>query len=172
MITPCQENLMSRKKFISKRESRNRQKKKNLRLFGGFLAIGLLVIIAFMLLSPDRVSDPIGQSTDQDGLSLEITVEMAYQKYQEGAYLLDIREKNEWIIFHIPETVNIPLDELPYRLAEIPLDREIIVICNTGNRSKQGRDFLLQAEFSWVKSMQGGVTGWSDAGFPIEGKRP
>ncbi|MFH2103457.1 MAG: rhodanese-like domain-containing protein [Chloroflexota bacterium] len=61
--------------------------------------------------------------------------------------------------------------ELSGRLQELPRDRQIVV-CRTGNHSQEGRDILLAAGFTNVNSMTGGVTEWSNLGYPIEGTRP
>jgi rhodanese-related sulfurtransferase len=103
---------------------------------------------------------------------LEIGVDEAYQAYQDGAFVLDVREQEEWDAFHIPGTTLIPLSQLADRLDEVPTDREIVVVCRSGNRSQSGRDILLEAGYGNVTSMSGGVTAWSNAGYPIDGTRP
>lgn len=102
----------------------------------------------------------------------EITAQEAYQKYQAGAFFLDVREQSEWNTAHIPRSVLIPLGELPNRLDELPRDQEIVVVCRSGHRSQEGRDILLQAGFTTVNCMAGGVTKWSALGYPVEGTRP
>lgn len=106
------------------------------------------------------------------GLSREITTEQAYQKYQAGAFVLDVRTQDEWNQYHAPNTTLIPLDQLQARMGEIPRDKEIVVICRSGNRSQEGRDILLSAGFTRVTSMAGGLKEWSALGYPIEGTRP
>lgn len=100
-------------------------------------------------------------------LPAEISVDQAAQKRDQGAFILDVREPSEWTQFHIPGATLIPLGELPNRLSEIPKDREVVVVCRTGRRSAQGRDILLNAGFSQVTSMAGGVTQWQAQGLPI-----
>ncbi len=98
----------------------------------------------------------------------EISVSEAYTKYQNGAFFLDVRTQEEWNEFHAPNATLIPLDQLPARLNELPKDKEIVVVCRSGNRSQQGRDILLNAGFAQVTSMQGGLTDWRASGYPIE----
>lgn len=104
----------------------------------------------------------------QSNLPLEITVEEAYERYQAGDFLLDIRTQEEWDDYHIPGTTLIPLDELGSRASEVPSDQTIVVVCRSGNRSQVGRDILLDAGFTDVTSMDGGVSDWRDSGYPIE----
>lgn len=101
-------------------------------------------------------------------LAPEISVTDAYTLYQDGAYVLDVRTVEEWDEFHAPNTTLIPLDELAARFNEVPRDREIVVVCRSGNRSQQGRDILLNAGFENVTSMMGGLNEWRALGYPIE----
>ena len=98
--------------------------------------------------------------------SKEISVDDAYAKYNSGVFLLDVRTPEEWAEYHVPNTTHIPLDELDKRLDELPRDQEIVVVCRSGNRSQQGRDILLDAGFSQVTSMAGGLKEWRAAGYP------
>lgn len=96
----------------------------------------------------------------------EITVTEAYDKYSQGVFLLDVRTQEEWESFHAPNTTLIPLDELANRVNELPKDQEIVVICRSGNRSQEGRDILLEAGFTNVSSMAGGLNEWRSTGYP------
>ncbi|HSG43764.1 MAG TPA: rhodanese-like domain-containing protein, partial [Anaerolineales bacterium] len=91
----------------------------------------------------------------------------AYAMYQDGAYVLDVRTVEEWDEFHAPNTTLIPLDQLTVRANEVPRDREIVVVCRSGNRSQQRRDILLNAGFTNVTSMAGGLNEWRALGYPI-----
>ena len=82
--------------------------------------------------------------------------------------MLDVREPDEWEDFHMPGATFIPLGELPDRLSEVPTNREIVVVCRSGNRSQEGRDILLKAGFTNVSSMAGGMNKWRSQGLPVE----
>ncbi len=99
-----------------------------------------------------------------------ISASDAYNLYKNGAFVLDVRTQEEWNESHIPNTTLIPLDQLPSRLNEIPRDRQVVVVCRSGNRSQQGRDVLLNAGFKQVTSMTGGLTEWRTRGYPLEPK--
>jgi rhodanese-related sulfurtransferase len=126
--------------------------------------IGILLVAALVIYIILQSSG--GSSTT--ALPREISVEEAYSKYQSGAFVLDVRTLEEWNEFHAPNTTFIPLDELPSRLSEVPQDKEIVVVCRSGNRSQQGRDILLNAGFKQVTSMTGGLNEWRSKGYPIE----
>jgi NADPH-dependent 2,4-dienoyl-CoA reductase/sulfur reductase-like enzyme/rhodanese-related sulfurtransferase len=65
-----------------------------------------------------------------------------------GAFLLDVREQFELAVEQVPEAVNIPLGELRSRLDELPRDREISVICRSGQRAYYAARMLSQNGFN------------------------
>ena len=79
--------------------------------------------------------------------------------------MLDVRQPEEWVDFHMPGSTLIPLDQLEARLDEVPHDQEVVVVCRSGNRSQAGRDILVNAGYNPVTSMAGGLKGWRAAGY-------
>jgi rhodanese-related sulfurtransferase len=96
----------------------------------------------------------------------EITVQEAHAKAEQGVFMLDVREPYEWNEVHIEGATLIPLATLPDRVNELPKDREIVVVCRSGNRSAEGRDILKRSGFSQVTSMAGGMLDWQAKGYP------
>ena len=96
----------------------------------------------------------------------EISVAQASAKREAGVFFLDVREPDEWKQGHIPGSTLIPLGELEKRVNEAPRDKEIVVVCRSGTRSKAGRNLLITAGFTQVASMQGGLNAWKAAGYP------
>jgi rhodanese-related sulfurtransferase len=131
-------------------------------VFSG-LRLLLLAGLAFFMASC-AVSGP-ARTTD---FAEEITVSQAYEAYMEGVLLLDVRTQAEWVELRVPGSTWIPLDELEARQAELPRGEPIMVLCRSGNRSRVGRDLLLQAGFEEVTSVGGGINGWERAGYPVE----
>ena len=80
-------------------------------------------------------------------------------------FLLDVREPYEYAEGHIDGARLLPLGELGRRLNELPRDREILVICRSGNRSGAATRQLVQAGYHAV-NLSGGMIGWQRAGFP------
>ena len=71
-------------------------------------------------------------------------------------FLLDVREKVELAVEHVPEAVNIPLGELRSRLEELPRDREILVVCRSGQRAYTATRCLIQHGFN-ARTISGGM---------------
>ncbi|HNO93811.1 MAG TPA: rhodanese-like domain-containing protein [Anaerolineales bacterium] len=127
---------------------------------GQVTVIAVLALVIYLIASSVR-----GGSSA--GLASTVSADEAYQMYQKGTFVLDVRTQLEWDDYHVPNTTLIPLDELPNRLSELPKDKEIVVICHSGNRSQQGRDILLNAGFN-ATSMTGGILAWYDKGYPVD----
>lgn len=150
---------MSKKKQPSAARRPAPEKKTNLWIIALAGAFVILIALAAIFLRPSAATS--------SGLPAEISVAAAKEKYDSGVFVLDVRQPEEWNQGHIPNTTLIPLGELNNRLNELPKDAPIVVVCRSGNRSAQARDLLLQAGFSAVTSMAGGVNQWSASGYPI-----
>jgi rhodanese-related sulfurtransferase len=125
--------------------------------------IGVLLIVALVVFLLLQMG-----GRNNNALASTVSVNEAYDLAQKGAFVLDVRTVEEWNEFHAPGTTLIPLDQLASRLNEVPRDRQIVVVCRSGNRSQQGRDILLNAGLAQVTSMTGGLNEWRANGFPIE----
>jgi len=101
------------------------------------------------------------------GLPSTVSVTEAAQRINEGAFLLDVRTAEEWNQAHVAGAVRIPLDELKSRLAEVPVDQDVLIICRSGNRSGQARDLLRAAGLKRTTSISGGINAWMAKGLPV-----
>ena len=71
-------------------------------------------------------------------------------------FLLDVRNPQELAVESVPGAVNIPLPELRARLGELPRNREILVICRSGQRAYYATRILLQNGFN-ARNLSGGM---------------
>jgi rhodanese-related sulfurtransferase len=140
-----------------RRKVEQRKKNNNLWIWG---------VVALFILGLSAVWLTSQGTTESSGYPREVSVEEAVAKRDAGAFILDVREPDEWNQFHVPGSTLIPLGELASRVNELPQDQEIVVVCRSGNRSAKGRDILLSAGFTQVTSMAGGLTQWQAAGYP------
>lgn len=115
--------------------------------------------------APSAPSASTGASSTRT-LPAEVSTAEALALREAGAFVLDVRQPDEWAAGHIPDATLIPLGELSARIAEVPKDRQVVVVCRSGNRSAQGRDILLDAGHPSITSMAGGMNDWSAAGYP------
>ena len=85
-----------------------------------------------------------------------------------NAVILDVREPEEFARGHVPKAVNLPQADLATRLDEVPRDRPIMTICQSGMRSLRSAQFLRQQGFDQVVSVAGGTAEWRASGRPVE----
>lgn len=133
--------------------------KKQIPLIAGILLLMILVSGLFYV-----SQKPAGSS----GLPSEITVSEVNRQRDNGVFILDVRQPEEYSQSHIPGAVLISLDSLESRLGEIPADQAVIVVCRSGKRSAAGRDTLIEKGFTNVTSMAGGMNEWIEGGYPVE----
>lgn len=123
-----------------------------------------LAMVAFIALIVYLIASAGGNAA----LAREVNVAQAYEMYQQDdVFVLDVRTQQEWDEYHAPNTTLIPLDQLQARINEVPKDKEILIVCRSGNRSQEARDILLAAGYN-ATSMSGGLLDWRANGYPVE----
>lgn len=152
---------------MSKRKNKNVNTRSGLSAFlrKPAVQLAMVAIVAFIV----YLIASAGGSSSSNGLANEVSTDEAYKMYQQSStFTVDVRTQEEWDEYHAPNTTLIPLDQLQNRLSEVPKDKEILVVCRSGNRSQQGRDILLSSGYN-ATSMAGGLKEWYAKGYPIEG---
>jgi hydroxyacylglutathione hydrolase len=86
---------------------------------------------------------------------------------EDAPMVLDIRNPVEWKAGHIPESVNIPLNHLQARMAEVSRDKRIAVHCAGGYRSSIAASILHQHGITNLIEMAGGLAAWETAKLPV-----
>lgn len=145
---------------MAKRKSTRKQKKQNQLILG--IVGGLILIAVIFGVVTQNTKDTVS------ALPLEISVQEAYQNFEDDVFILDVRTLEEWNDGHVPGATLIPLNELEARLSELPQNEDIVIICRSGNRSAAARDILLSAGFDSVTSVAGGFNEWMANGYPFE----
>jgi rhodanese-related sulfurtransferase len=84
-----------------------------------------------------------------------------------GVPLIDVREDDEYAEARVPGAVHIPLGEVPDRVAEVPTDGTVYVICARGGRSAKAVEHYRSLGIDAV-NVAGGTLAWIDAGFPTD----
>lgn len=104
-------------------------------------------------------------------IPLDVTTYKArFKDGGEGHLLLDVRTVEEFEEVRIPGAVNIPLDELSDRAAEVPVDQPIVLVCRSGVRSIMGAQLLRFAGLQAVQlfNLEGGTQVWVRHGWGTE----
>lgn len=78
-----------------------------------------------------------------------------------GAFIIDVRERNEYELSHIEGALNIPLSEIRERLNEVPKDRPVYLHCRSGQRSYNACLLLKHMGFDNIFNISAGYMGIS-----------
>lgn len=100
-------------------------------------------------------------------MATEVTIDDLADAISHGAYVLDVREQEEYDEAHVPGVVLIPLGELEQRIDEVEDGSRVFVICRSGARSLKGAD-ILEANGIDCVSVAGGTLGWIASGRATE----
>ena len=87
----------------------------------------------------------------------------ALELVSRGAWLLDVRENDEWAAGRAPLAAHIPLSDLPDHLDDLPLDRVVVCVCRSGARSLRAARFLAENGFE-AANLDGGMISWAEQG--------
>lgn len=86
-----------------------------------------------------------------------------------GFVILDVRSADGFRQGHLPGAINIPFEELPARMKELPKNQEIISYCwNVTCLLCTKASYVLASKGYHAREMIGGITSWQQAGFPVE----
>lgn len=121
-------------------------------------ALILIAILGIIFIKPDQVNQAFPS---------EVSPSQASEMKANGAFILDVREQDEWMAGHIKGATLISLGDLPNRIGELPKDKDIVVVCRSGRRSAEGRDILLKSGFTRVTSMTGGMNAWASQEYQV-----
>jgi rhodanese-related sulfurtransferase len=119
-------------------------------------------------IQPQATTSASIQSVSQQLAYKIISVSDARAMMQSSPNLLvvDVRTPQEFAQGHLKGAVNIPLSDMTTQIGGLDRDRPILVYCQTGYRSTQASVALVQAGFTQVYNMEGGLTAWVNAGYP------
>jgi rhodanese-related sulfurtransferase len=80
--------------------------------------------------------------------------------------LVDVRSATEFVTSHLPGAVNIPLEQIEMRGADLDPKATLVLVCQAGNRSTMARK-LLAAIGNHSQVLEGGTDAWLGAGYPV-----
>jgi len=132
------------------------------------LALGLLALVAFLprLIRRVRRTGPHW---------LDVRELQAQLDRREQLLVLDVRGPDEFVgpLGHIPASVNIPVSDLAARMSELEpaKGRRVAIVCRTDKRSATAAELLIEARFTDVAIVRGGMEQWQREGFVVARER-
>ncbi len=127
-------------------------------LLDNILLVGIAIVSGLALLIPAL------QSTANRASTLQVT-----QLINRGkSVVVDVRTAEEFAKGHLRDAKNIPLADLATRIGELDKSKskQVIVVCQSGNRADKAVKQFLGAGFTEVVSLEGGMTAWQAASLP------
>lgn len=136
-----------------------------------YLVSFLVLLIAVIILALPGGDSPAGVTN--------VTVEEAKKLIDGGdVFVLDVRTPSEYNSSHIEGATLIPVTNssgsslssdnlLEARVDEVPKNKKILVYCRSGHRSILASKILVNAGYSQVYNMEGGINAWKGAGYPV-----
>ena len=82
--------------------------------------------------------------------------------------VIDVRTPGEYAGGHVPGAINIPHMSVVARKGELAADKELVFICQMGQRSALACEFAASLGFDDLYNVEGGTEAWLKAGFPVE----
>ena len=105
--------------------------------------------------------EPANPSANPDEVSLQ-EMKKALDTPSLGIRVIDVREPDEQQIARIAGVPLVPLSTLPQRFTDLDPNVQYYIHCKSGVRSLKALRFLREQGFKYVKSVKGGINGWSD----------
>ena len=86
--------------------------------------------------------------------------------------IVDVREPDEFARERVEGAALVPISQFVARHGELPKDRPLYMLCHSGSRSQSATMYLLQAGWTDVKNVTGGISAWMQAGLPVRKGTP
>lgn len=112
-----------------------------------YFVIAILGVVALLLILQKVAAGPLTSSTDAKSLVAG------------GATLVDVRSPEEFASGHIQGAINIPVQQIDSRAAEIPTGKPVVLYCRSGARSGQAASILRGKGRADVHNL-GGMSNW------------
>ncbi len=148
-----------------------------------YASIALLVVLALAIYfishyfeeKEPALASSNHSPTPTQGLPAAIDVKQAYGLYGlQSVHFLDVRSSTDFKAYHIASSISVPLDDLSSKLSDVPKDGTVLIVDHFGTEDLAGeaREILLNAGFTSVTFIQGGIDAWVQAGYPFVGVAP
>ncbi|WP_192456508.1 thiosulfate sulfurtransferase GlpE [Musicola keenii] len=96
-----------------------------------------------------------------------IDIEQAYQRWQQGNVLVDIRDLQSFGAAHVPGAIHLTNETLSDFVRGADLEQPVLVMCYHGISSRNAAQYLISLGFDAVYSVDGGFEAWRQR-FPQE----
>jgi rhodanese-related sulfurtransferase len=102
------------------------------------------------------------------GIFMTSTITVSELRHQPpaGALLVDVRSATEFASGHVPGAINIPMDQIEARLADLDPGLALVLVCQSDQRARMTAGLLAPCR-SQISVLEGGTKAWAQAGLPL-----
>ncbi len=124
------------------------------------------MLIAIALSSGFFLLMPVVQNASASGISPNNAVQCINR---ERGVFIDVSSKEDFSVSHIKTSMNVPLEELETRLQTVAKNKSVplILVCESGQRSKRAQAVAQKLGYEKVHCLQGGLKAWKEANLPV-----
>ncbi|QSO53419.1 rhodanese-like domain-containing protein [Alicyclobacillus curvatus] len=97
---------------------------------------------------------------DAEGIRQLNSNELKQLLHDKHAQVIDVRTPEEYEAGHIPDVVNLPMQEVERWSKQLSRDTHYVFVCRSGGRSQRVAQFLKNEGFSDIANFAGGMLGW------------
>lgn len=116
--------------------------------------IQYIVIVIFVMMILQKIFPT-------KGVNVISTAELKSKLKAKNKQFIHVRTAKEFKENHSRGFINIPLNQLAQKAEELSKEKEVIVICQSGMRSKSASKTLKKLGFINVTNVKGGMSAWS-----------
>jgi phage shock protein E len=127
-------------------------------LFWVVIAIAFALVVVALFATRPRAASALSN----------VTVQQLQTAAAAGVLVLDVREPFEYAEGRVAGSTLVPLATVADRAGEFPKDEPVYVVCRSGNRSLVAARTLVEAGYSDVRNVEGGMIAWAAAGLPVQ----
>ena len=95
----------------------------------------------------------------RDAISVQELAEL--RRNRKPHIVLDVRESDELEICRLEGALHIPMNSVPERIADVPREAPLVVMCHHGGRSRMIVGFLRRAGLNNAVNLEGGIDAWT-----------
>lgn len=96
----------------------------------------------------------------------DIDIDELARLHGEALVLLDVRQPYEYEAGHVPGAILVPMNQIIARVEEVPTDRPVYVVCETGSRSLKASQYYRSRGID-AHNVAGGTKAWIDSNRPV-----
>jgi phage shock protein E len=122
------------------------------------LLVALALVVAALVATRPRAASALSN----------VTVAELQAAAANGALVLDVREPFEYAEGRVAGSTLVPLATVADRVGEFPKGEPVYVVCRSGNRSLVAARTLVEAGYTDVRNVEGGMIAWAAAGLPVQ----